>query len=192
MEPISHETLYREEIDALNEQCFPGWQRKRQPNSEEFVGSEEMPNLNFEEIEHKLNDFQKAMMTETDGEETDNYNKEESEGKTKSTLDGLMEKAMNTVELVVRKQREEERKTLATEADGTTNAMEWNCQVLSKRRDCSECDWIALSFVKRHLSPEPTCCAMSPKIISTCHFINVRSAKITGHIALTKVSENMF
>ncbi|KAI1729384.1 formin-homology and zinc finger domains protein 1 [Ditylenchus destructor] len=31
LEPISHEEEYREEIDRLNEQCFPGWQHRKRP-----------------------------------------------------------------------------------------------------------------------------------------------------------------
>lgn len=29
MDAISHEKEYREEIDSLNEQCFPGWQHRK-------------------------------------------------------------------------------------------------------------------------------------------------------------------
>nr|CAD2155043.1 unnamed protein product [Meloidogyne enterolobii] len=39
LEPISHEARFRDEIDATNEKCFPGWQRKRHissPESEDF------------------------------------------------------------------------------------------------------------------------------------------------------------
>lgn len=31
LEPISHENEYRNEIDQLNEECFPGWQHRRKP-----------------------------------------------------------------------------------------------------------------------------------------------------------------
>lgn len=31
VEPISHENEYREEIDELNEKCFPGWQHRKRP-----------------------------------------------------------------------------------------------------------------------------------------------------------------
>uniref|UniRef100_A0AC35TKF3 C2H2-type domain-containing protein n=1 Tax=Rhabditophanes sp. KR3021 TaxID=114890 RepID=A0AC35TKF3_9BILA len=31
LEPVSHESLYREEIDQLNEQSFPGWQHRKRP-----------------------------------------------------------------------------------------------------------------------------------------------------------------
>lgn len=30
-EPLSHENDFRDEIDKLNEQCFPGWQHRRRP-----------------------------------------------------------------------------------------------------------------------------------------------------------------
>ncbi|KAH7731442.1 zinc finger protein [Aphelenchoides avenae] len=31
VEPVSHENEYREEIDDLNEKCFPGWQHRKRP-----------------------------------------------------------------------------------------------------------------------------------------------------------------
>ena len=31
MEPISHENDFRQQIDELNEKCFPGWQHRRRP-----------------------------------------------------------------------------------------------------------------------------------------------------------------
>lgn len=31
LEPISHENNHRQQIDELNEQCFPGWQHRRRP-----------------------------------------------------------------------------------------------------------------------------------------------------------------
>uniref|UniRef100_A0A1I8BQC9 C2H2-type domain-containing protein n=1 Tax=Meloidogyne hapla TaxID=6305 RepID=A0A1I8BQC9_MELHA len=62
LEPISHEARFRDEIDATNEKCFPGWQRKRHISSPE---SEDSPNKE-EKIEGGGTDLelmQKAIKT---------------------------------------------------------------------------------------------------------------------------------
>lgn len=59
LEPISHEDEYREEIDKLNETCFPGWQHRRKPfwwisnelNEEKQLGENE---INEQLMEDKL------------------------------------------------------------------------------------------------------------------------------------------
>lgn len=63
LEPISHEEEYRDEIDKLNETCFPGWQHRRRlfwgfsTETEQNIEEKQIEEnkINGELIENKAN-----------------------------------------------------------------------------------------------------------------------------------------
>lgn len=60
LEPISHENEFRNEIDQLNETCFPGWQHRRKPFW--WLSNEAEPNNEIEEEQMEENEEQDEMV----------------------------------------------------------------------------------------------------------------------------------
>nr|CAD2188230.1 unnamed protein product [Meloidogyne enterolobii] len=104
LEPISHEARFRDEIDATNEKCFPGWQRKRHISSPESEDFKEEKGGNEEKIEGE-------------GEEATDFE--------------LMQKALKTMAELFQQQKGQEGKggggnNLIPES---SNALDWTCRL---------------------------------------------------------------
>ncbi|KAL3090282.1 hypothetical protein niasHS_006734 [Heterodera schachtii] len=139
LEPISHEAIYRDEIDALNDKCFPGWQRKRHLNAADGAErTSESPSTLRISDERRSEECAGTANWAEDGTTDDRQNdqgRDETEGLSgRSTLDNLL------MEMVARNQlhswgadspiaADEKARSLLAELDGAANALEWTCQL---------------------------------------------------------------
>lgn len=135
-EPISHEPKFREEIDALNEKCFPGWQRKRHISIQEERKMEEfVENTNctdeVEQAEAECTPFTLGCI-ETDRDEESGVD-----------MEMLMERALRTVAEAIHRQqqkKEQQEESASPEinvnptvsiniSDEANGIHEWICQL---------------------------------------------------------------
>uniref|UniRef100_A0A183CJL7 C2H2-type domain-containing protein n=1 Tax=Globodera pallida TaxID=36090 RepID=A0A183CJL7_GLOPA len=131
-EPISHESLYRDEIDALNDKCFPGWQRKRHLNAGDAgERKSETPTMKSSD-EQRPEDWGAKIL----GEEvmTKNGHDVGEEGEPivkKTTLDDLLMEMVGTHQHYSwgDSSGTDERARSLAELDGAANALEWTCQI---------------------------------------------------------------
>ncbi|KAF7636882.1 hypothetical protein Mgra_00003622 [Meloidogyne graminicola] len=100
LEPISHEARFRDEIDATNEKCFPGWQRKR------HISSPESDDLNNKE--DKIGSEDKSKIDGGSDFE-------------------LMQKALKTVAELFQQQNKQG--TTGNSMPESSNALDWTCRL---------------------------------------------------------------